>query len=392
MENVVPDVTVTPVASFGGINLNIQDGICGVVLTGAGTGILPLLKPIKTLSLLDAVSQGVSAAVEPEAYKLCKEFYAIAPQGSLLYLMLAAATTSLVSLADVTNANGAKKLVDFAQGNLRGLAIMRTPSNTYTPAPDEFVDSDAVLALPNALIFQQNYFAAHTPLRIMLGFRVADAASNTLYSPNSAGNNAVLPVIGDTASGGLVGMGQILGRFAATTAEVNIGRNSDGALPISNFYIGALPTVPPSNGSAWYEQVNALIQAGYCTITTYPNGLAGYFISDDPLATNGDETNVNNLADGRIQDKAAIIAYQTYIRTLKSNVDVDSTGAIDAVSIKDLESQVYNNIVLNMGSQISGVPSVYINPAQNLNNPLQIQLGVTRKGCLRQINVQLALS
>ena len=392
MENVVPDVTVTPVASFGGLNLNLQDGICGVVLTGAGTGILPLLKPIKVLSLADAVNQGVVSTVEPEAYKLCKEFYAIAPLGSPLYLMLAAATTSLVNLADVTNATGAKKLADFAQGNLRGLAIMRTPSVGYTPVTDEFIDSDAVLALPNALIFQQTYFALHTPLRIMLGFRVADAASNVLYSPNSAGNNAVLPVIGDTANGGLVGMGNILGRFADTTAEVNLGRNSDGALPISNFYIGALPTVPPINGSAWYEQVNALIQAGYCTVTTYPNGLAGYFISDDPLATFGDVTNVNNLADGRIQDKAAIVAYQTYIRTLKSNVDVDSTGAIAAVSIKDLESQVYNNIILNMGSQISGVPSVYIDPAQSLANPLQIQLGVTRKGCLRQINVQLALS
>jgi hypothetical protein len=390
-ENVVPEVTITPVASIGGINLNLNDGICGVVLTGAGTGELALLTPILAVSLADAVSKGIVSTVEAEAYKFVQEFYAEAPAGSQLYIMLAANTASLVGLCDVTNASGAKKLVDYAQGNLRGLGIMRTPAGGYTPTTDEFIDSDAPAAMTNALAFQQSYFNAHTPLRIFLGFRIADATSNTLYAPNSAGNNAVVPVIGDTATGGLVGMGGFLGKFAATTAEINIGRVSDGPLAINSFNIGALPIVPPQPAGAWYEALNALIQAGYCTVTTYPR-LAGYFISDDPLATNADATNVNNLADGRIQDKAAIVAYQTYVRTLKSNVVIDSNGNIDASSLKYLEGQILNNIQVNMGTQISGTPTVYINPAQSTANPLVVQLGITRQGCLRQINVQLALS
>jgi hypothetical protein len=391
---VVPSVTVTPVASPGGINLNLQDGSCGVVLTGAGSGALALLKPIMVVSLADAITKGVTTAAEPEAYKLVKEFYSVAPKGSPFYLMLVANTVSLVSLCDITNTtNGAKKLVDFAQGKLRAIGIMRTPAEGYTPVTAEFVDSDAHLAMANAVAFQQSYFAAHTPLRIMLGFRVADITSETIYDPSSAANNAVLPVIGDTANGGLVGMGLILGRFAATTAEINIGRNSDGGLPITNFYIGTLPSTPPADGSAWYEQINTLIGTGYCTVTIYAQ-FAGYFISDDPMATNADADNVNNLADARIQDKAAIIAYQTYIRVLKSNVDINSDGTVNALSIKDLESQMYNNIMLNMGSQISGVPTVYIDPTQVFapGTPLNIALGVTRKGCLRQININLALS
>jgi len=390
---VVPSVTVTPAASIGGINLNLQDGICGVVLTGAGTGMLGLLTPIMVLSLADAISKGVTQTAEPEAYKTVKEIYSEAPPGSPFYLMLAANTSTLVSLLDITNANGAKKLVDFANGNLRGLVVMRTPAGGYTPATDEFVDSDAHLAMANALAFQKAYFAAHTPLRIALGFRVADATSDTIYDPSSAGNNAVLPVIGDTANGGLVAMGIILGKFAATTAEINIGRNKDGALNINNFYIGAEQITPPSDGSPWFQDINALIGTGYCTVTTYPNGIAGYYISDDPLATNADADNVNNLADGRIQDKAAIIAYKTYIRELKDNVDINADGTMSAISVKYLEGQIFNNINLNMGSQISGNPVVYIDPTQLFNaGPVQIELGVTRKGCLRQIDVLLALS
>jgi hypothetical protein len=388
----VPGVTVSPVASVGGLNLNLQDGLCGVVLTGEGDGILSLLTPIMVLSLADAITKGVTQDDEPEAYKTVKEFYSEAPLGSPFYLMLAAATTSLVDLMDVTNPGGAKLLVDYAQGALRGLGVMRTPSEDYKPDTDEFVDSDAIEAMPNALIFQEAYFAAHTPLRIMIGFRVADEESDDLYSPYEEGNNAVMPIIGDTISGGLVAMGIFLGKFAATTAEINIGRVKDGTLNISNFFIGSLQITPPEDGSPYNQGINALIAAGYSTVTTYAQ-VAWYYISDDPLATSADQTNVNNLTDGRIQDKASIVAYQTYIQDLKDNVDVDSGGAaLDPVSVKYLEGQILNNIQTNMGTQISGTPTVYIDPAQNLANPLQVQLGITRKGCLRQINVQLALS
>jgi hypothetical protein len=71
------------------------------------------------LSLADAITKGVTQDDEPEAYKTVKEFYSEAPLGSPFYLMLAAATTSLVDLMDVTNPGGAKLLVDYAQGARR---------------------------------------------------------------------------------------------------------------------------------------------------------------------------------------------------------------------------------------------------------------------------------
>src|SRR5580658_1653643 len=113
----IPGVNVTLSNGNIGGSLNTSDGVVGIVLTGAGTGTIGLLQPCMFVSLADAVAQGITAAVEPEAYQFVADFYNDAPLGSVLYLMLAADTTTIEELCDVTNTSGAKKLVDWAVSN-----------------------------------------------------------------------------------------------------------------------------------------------------------------------------------------------------------------------------------------------------------------------------------
>lgn len=382
----IPGVSITLANGNIGGAINTNDGVVGMVLTGVGTGTLALLTPIKVVSLADAVAKGVTLNVEPIAYKFCKEFYDNAPIGSVLYLMIVANTASVESLCDKTSANGAVKLINFAQGAIRVLGISRTPAGGYEPATPGFIDSDVITALVNAKALQQDCFNKHIPLRIALAARVADVASNTIVTPNTQANNSAFLVVGDTANAGGVAMGEVLGKVAAAPVHRNIGRVKDGALPVTSLYIG---NVPLEN----FAQLNTLIDAGYVTFTTYPQK-AGYFISDDPMATAAATDDYNSLANCRVIDKASIIAYQTYINELKDDVDLDANGKIDAVVIKHLEGLIKNNIALAMSDNISGSPIVFIDPAQNLASgaTLKVSIRLIPKGYLKQINIELGFT
>src|SRR5580700_9780846 len=116
----IPGVTITLSNGNIGGSLNTSDGVVGIVLTGAGEGAIGLLQPCMFVSLADAIAQGLTAAAEPEAYQFVSDFYNDAPLGSVLYLMLAANTTTIEELCDVTNASGATKLVNWAVSNAGG--------------------------------------------------------------------------------------------------------------------------------------------------------------------------------------------------------------------------------------------------------------------------------
>ena len=479
----IPGVTITLSNGNIGGAANTSDGVVGQVLTGAGTGTIGLLQPCKFVSLADAEAQGLTAAAEPEAHAFVTDFYNDAPIGSPLYLMLAANTATIQSLCDKTNANGAVKLLNFALNNaggqIRVLGVSRSPVTGYVPATDQFIDSDAILAGANAQALAAQYFSLYNPAAIVIGARVADAASNIVFTPNTAGLNRVAYAIGGSNSGlfaatgsvvadyttgtfnnvpavaltgtgsgalfkvvvtagaiaitpqlpgtgykngdtftfakgfdggvavdfvgtvtqvgsslGSAGMGTVLAKVADTQPQVNIGRVKDGPLSVKAWYIGVLPTVAPANGTGtWYQQLNTLINAGYVTATTYPNGTAGYFLSDDPMAT-ATTDDYQSLANRRVIDKASIIAYQAFIQYVNDNVELVSGGTMDPADIVDIKSQIENAMATGLAGNISGKPVCIIDPTQvfTIGTPFNAQVRVTPFGYLKQINVNLGFS
>lgn len=388
----IPGVSITLANGQIGGAIATNDKVCGVVLTGAGTGTLGLLAPIKVVSLEDAIAQGVTEADEPEAYQFVREFYSVpGTLGLPVFLMLAADTTALVSLCDVTIATGLKKLIEFSGGTIRVAGVARTPAGSYEPAVEKFLDSDVALAVTNAKVFAQAMFDAHTPLRILLAARVNDVTDTTIDSPKALTANRVAFVIGGAQDNGVTSLGIILGRVAATAPHVNIGRVKDGDMPVDNWFIGGVPILPDLSApqAPYYRQLDQLIDMGYITVKKYAQK-GGLFISNDPMAC-PETDDYRSLANGRVIDKASIIAYQTYLNEINDDVDLDENNNIEPVILKALEAQIQNDLNLAMGDSMSGEAVVFIDATQQvaITERLKIKLRIRPRGYLKHIDVEL---
>jgi hypothetical protein len=388
----IPGVNVSLANGQIGGSVATNDNTTGYVLTGAGTGILPLLTPIKVVSVLDAQTQGITQTAEPEAYKFVTEFYSIpGTLGVPVYIMLAADTTSLVDLCNINIATSIKKLVDYSNGTIRVIAVSRTPQAGYVPTTPKFIDSDVIAAVPNAKAFATAMFAAHTPLRILIAARVNDITSNTIDTPNTLGANNVGLVIGSTANDGFTSMGLFLGRVAATPPHRNLGRVQDGGLPISAYFIGDLPILQDNTmpSAPWYEQLNVLIDSGFMTVTSYAS-VAGYFISDDPMAV-AESDDYASLANGRVIDKASIVSYQTYVQEINNDVDLDANNLLEPVVIAAYDAAIVNALNLNMAESMSGSPVSYTDPSQPIlaTSTFKTKLRIRPKGYTKIIDVEL---
>ncbi|UOE47981.1 DUF2586 family protein [Mucilaginibacter sp. SMC90] len=388
----IPGVNVQLANGQLGGSTATNDNITGVVLTGAGTGLLPLLTPVKVVSVDDAASKGITQAAEPEAYQFVTEFYSITgTRGCPVYIMLAANTTTLVNLCDVAVTTGLKKLMDFGNGEIRVVGVARTPAVSYVPPAVKFLDSDVAAAVPNAKVFAQAMFDAHKPVRILLAARVNDVTHATIDSPKLLTANNVGFVIGGAQNNGVTSLGLVLGRIAATAPHVNIGRVKDGDLPVSNYYIGTQSILPniDSPTDPYYRQLDQLIDMGYITVKKYDQK-GGLFISSDPMAC-PETDDYNSLAYGRVIDKAAIVAYQTYVNEINDDVDLDDNGNIEPVVLKALEASMVNALNLNMAESMSGDPVVYIDDTQQITqtSTLNVNLGIRRKGYTKLINIKL---
>jgi len=380
----IPGVSISLAnGQIGGV-ASTNDRVVGLVGTGSGAGV-PLLTPFVVYSLNDAIDQGFTEAAEPVLYRHLKELYDIAPIGSKVYVMALAETESLESQLDKTNANGVVKLLDFAGGEIKVLAICNKPAAEYVPAVPQFIDSDAIAALVNAEALAQEYFNKIMPVRFIIGARVHDVNNAVIFNPSEQDNNAAALVLGGTLNDGSASVGLVLGKIVAGPPHRNIGRVKDGSLPAITLFIG-------NKKVDSFAGLGTLIQNGFITFQTYPHK-AGYFISDDPMAT-GALDDYRSLANCRVIDKAAVIAYQTYLEELKDDVDLDKNGNIAPIDLKHLEAVISNNIMLAMSESISGEPKTFIDPAQNLaaGAKLKVKLRLVPKGYLKQIDVELGFT
>jgi hypothetical protein len=306
--------------------------------------------------------------------------------------MLVANTVALVDLCDINNANGLKKLADAAQGTIRVIAVARTPAINYVPTVSKFIDSDAILAVPVAKAFATAMFEKHTPVRILIAARINDITSPTIDIPKALTANNVGLVIGGTHADGITSMGIFLGMVAKTQPHECVGKVKLGDLPISSYYIGNLPILQDTTApqAPWYHQIDQLGDAGYFTVKTYPNGSAGYFISNDPMCV-AESDDYATLARGRVMDKASIVAYKVYCDEINDDVDLDDNNNIEPVVLKGLEGTTINALNLNMAASMSGNPVVFVDENQQITatSKFKIKLRIRPKGYLKIIDVEL---
>lgn len=380
----LPDVIIAiQNGQLGGV-LTLADGVCALIVTGtAVVDKIAIGEPKVIFSLQDAIDTGIDSVSNDFAYRQIREFYSTAGTGAELYVMLVSDTMTQTSMLDVTNTNGASKLLDFAGGRVRMLFTAFHPDEDYEPTLTSGIDSDVLTAIVKAQQLAEIYAEKQAPIRVFISGRAFTGNAALLPNLRSMSNNRVAVVVGSTGSEGIASVGLFAGRCAAIPVQRKASRVKDRALPIVSAYVGGLSVDT-------YSGLNLMHDKGFIVLRTFP-GVAGYFFSDDPTATSSTD-DYAFVARGRVIDKAHIIAYLTFIEELHDEVPIDSSGRLSMGLIKYLETKIENQIgqIMVANGEVSSV-NCSIDPNQNIltNNKLIVILRITPVGYNSTIEVQL---
>jgi len=387
------------VVTLGQGNLGLaaaaDDGILGLVCNGAAEGSLVLGTPFLITSLTDATNLGLTSANNPLAYKLISNFYnetiAQGVNGVQLYVMLTAPTLKINMICDKTNANGAIKLLTYANGKIKVLlcttddAAVATATSTSTTITNG-MNADVYTAITNAQALGAQMFSQQTPIRIILGGTSFNGTASALTDQTTAANNRVATLIGDTVTGIGAAVGLLGGRVAAIPVQRKVSRVRNGALSSATAYIG-------TTTADQYTQAAVIAGKGYISIQTYPQK-SGFFFTGDPTCT-ATTDDYGMLARGRVIDKAHRLAYATYINEVDDEVPVQADGTIDPIFAKYLEQQIENTINTNMtaNNEISAIgASVSLNQNVLQTNKVAVVLKVLPVGYSTEIDVTLGFT
>jgi hypothetical protein len=370
---------VTILYANGGILADIQalDGIVGFI----GTGNTMLLQPKVVFNLSDAEEKGFTLAAEPVAHRHIKEFYQEVGGSQELHIMLVPSTMTMEEMADDTEENGAKKLITAAAGRIRLIGLFRSPDVGYD-AGEEFLDADVGAALLKAKTFCEARLAELSPVRMIIEGRVANPEVVNTLEPRTYSNGYAGVVLGGSLNDGSASIGTLFGRAVKFGAHIKVGKVANGALALTTCFIGTQEV-------SKMQGLDALHAQGFITFMKHPQR-AGFYFGIDRMASTDD---YRLLAYGRVVDKAAIIAAAVYISELEGEVAVGADGNIDSLELAALRDTIEQQIIVGMGTQISGV-IVNINPLQNIINTgvLNVQLRVRPLGYKTFINVDLGLT
>ncbi len=373
-----------------GGTIQTNDGIAGMVLTGVTeSGGYTTGTPILVTGMTDVANAGITETFNPFAIKQLQEFYDQAGDGAQLYLMLTAASVTIAEMADHTNLNGAKKLLDYANGKIKLLGLLSddvaVASGGGTITVTHSLNADVYTAASNMAVMAAAYFDAEKPFRCVIGgSSYAGTPSGLTDETTGTTNNRTAILIGDTVSGHAACVGLLLGVAASIPVQRKISRVRSGALTNTTAFLNST-TLEESGGDA-----SVIAGKGFITFITYPN-VSGYFFSGDPMLT-ATTDDYCMLARGRVIDKAHILAYTTFVQEIDDEVPVNADGTLDAGFCKWLSQQIVNQVnnTMTANREISAI-SCFIDPAQNIlsTNELNVVLTVTPVGYATDIEISL---
>ncbi|MBS1740729.1 MAG: hypothetical protein JST88_09330 [Bacteroidetes bacterium] len=376
------------------------DGISGLVLnSSAAASGLALATPAVIYNLQAAIALGITQTALPEVYRHIKEFYdgynyVTGSQNAELYIMLVAQTMTLAQMADTTVANSASKLVDYANGRVKRLALARNPASGYTPVLTNGIDADVLAALPKAQLLGNTYAERQWPLRVLIegrGFALANIGP--LKDLRTYANNRAGVVMASSANDGSASVGFALGVAAGLPAHRSIARVKNGALtPIVIGYNG------DTQADAMPGAIDTIHDKGYIIFRTFPNR-AGYFFNDDPMAASKTD-DYSQLVYGSVIDKAQRVVYNVLVDEVNDDVDVLAGGKLHPAVIATIESNITRAAAVSLADNVSKNEdgslafTAYIDPDQNVisTEKLQVTVRARPKGYNKTIEVSLGYS
>lgn len=371
-----------------------EDGVCGLVAyaTAVSTTFALntpyLITKLAGLEALGVTSEatGVNAAL----YKTVKEFYSEAPDGTKLWVMGVAASTTIANLTDKAN-NIISPLLRAARGSIN--ILMLKVASAAEPTMSGSIDGAVLTAVTNLQALAEDWTEnCYAPFMCLVEALSYNGVASSLPDLTARSDNRVGVVLGDSVSGSAgAAVGLVAGRLAAEPVQRSLARVRSGAIKAETMYIGT--------NQAELGDPDVANDLGYIVPRTFV-GKSGYYWSDDHLAT-GASDDYCAIPRRRVIDKAYRIAYKTLVDEIAENVPVNTEGKLAAFLCKGVETSVESAIVNSMTSEgnLGNDPDnasdlgvqCYIDPDQNIlaTSRLEINLKVKPHGYGKYINVKL---
>jgi Protein of unknown function (DUF2586) len=370
-----------------------EDRILGLITTAATASPLVMGTAYVLYKYEDlATKTGINATNNAALDATIQDIYNVAGTGTELWLQCHAQTNDSEALAG--------KIDDFMLKTgyrPKTLGIYHNAASGYAPTVTTGLDakiwSGKTIAQTKAVALAANKYA--TVLVLFQGINANWTISETdLVDLTTGSENRVGIVIGNCKNGTNVwgAIGLVLGKIGANTVGTHIGRVKDGKLPVEKMYL--TPNLLIEN-----EVVNNAVisDKGYITFRAFV-GKAGYFITDDKLAT-GVTDDFKFITRRRTIDKAYRLAYQRIVEEVNETVPINADGTIQAAWAKALQGNIESHVAINMIGDVSvdttdpndkGV-KCFINVNQNIvtTEQLNIVLKVRPFGYSKYINVSL---
>lgn len=397
-----------------GIDIKFDNGNIGTVVPTAD-GVFGLLAsavavvdkfvletPYVLKGMADVAALGILPDVDNhKLHKTLREFYEESGEGTELWLMGFSKDDKVSDwfTPDVgTGKAPAEKLLDAANGRLTLLFTSYAPQDIFVPTILNGVDDDVPVAVQKAQLLAENYTNKHfAPFLVLLEAYAFNGNAIDLADLSEGSNNRVGIFIGDTVKqsgtpknvGAATGV--LSGRLAAIQVHENPGMVKRGALATLTAFIVDEPVER-------YD-VESLHDKGYITFRTHVRK-AGYYISDDPLATDMAD-DYHYITRRRVIDKAFRLAHSVASDEILANFDLNNDGTISPFYAKTVEGNIEREIAIQMTAkgELSidqankddfGVIAKF-NPTTNVaqTNRLELSLKVRPKGYARWFDILL---
>jgi len=332
--------------------VSTADGVFGLLASAvAVVDKFELGKEYTVKGMADVAALGILPDVDNyQLYKWLKEFYEEAGDGAELWLMgfpKANKPSDWFTADVVTGKAPAEKLLDVSNGRLNALFTCYNPVAPFVPVVVAGLDDDVALAQQKAQLLAVNYTKnKYTPLFVILEGFAFDGDAIGLTDLLLGEDNRVGIFIGDTEKSSVdpvtlgAASGVLAGRLAMIPVQENPGAVKRGALATLTAFI--------VDEKVELYDVEALHNKGYITFRTHERK-AGYYISDDPLATSIDD-DYRQITRRRVIDKAYRVAHNIASEEILADFDLNNDGTISPFYAKTIEGNIERAIFNQMTS------------------------------------------
>lgn len=361
--------------------IQVIDGVAGIVGTAYKPNNIGTVQ--RVYSPADAKEKGYTEQDEPFLFQVINEFYQELGGSQELWILGTKDTTTMKDAVTTTNNEGVKRLLGASNGRVNLVGICRKPDAAYV-SPAGFLDKDVKDALIASSALGEYQQSINKPVRMFIEGRIKDASAISDFEPKTTENSFAGVVLGGSKKDGSASVALVLARACKYPAHVKIGDGQNGALSITEAYIGSKKVDEYS-----VEELDNFTDAGFITFHTR-EGAAGYYFSVDRMA-GADDFRI--LVHGRLIDKAQRISTAADTPFLETSVRLTPDGKLNEVDAMYLEEMTRAQLLNNMAGQISGA-QVLISLDQDLinTNTLNKQIQIQPLGYMTWIVLNMGLT